>query len=134
MHELKGSAPPEGEGGNGGETEQKQNEEDEATVDCSSIDDEEEREECEAKSGQMTSNLESMSLSTNPTLNISQYIFLIAFALIFAAVLVAVAVLAKKFRQKITQKLIATKKKFVWNGTIRSISLAYINLCLSAAV
>jgi len=61
------------------------------------------------------------------------------YAMLLAGLIVTLVILAilglvcvQKVRDKIKAKLIAFKKKFIWNGLIRSMSISYLNLALGA--
>jgi hypothetical protein len=57
------------------------------------------------------------------------------FALVFFAVITALAILSlsSKYREKIREQLTELKKRFVWNGVIRSVYIAYAELCMTVA-
>ena len=60
------------------------------------------------------------------------YLVLLGFLLVFLA-LMGIGMLVIKFRERIREALEALWTKTFWNNTIRSILLAYLDLCLSAA-
>ena len=50
---------------------------------------------------------------------------------LFVFVIAIILMLLKRFRVKIMQKLSDFKKNFMWNGFIRSITIAYISLLIT---
>ena len=61
------------------------------------------------------------------------YIMLAAIALIGLLGMLIVRIF-KKYREKIMTKLRSIKDKFIWNGTIRSILIAYVKLIITVGI
>jgi hypothetical protein len=91
-----------------------------------------------AEEGQLSGNLESSGVSS-PNIMLQLSAVLLVLGVFLAAILTALAILffcrcCGGVREKIRAKLQKTKESFMWNGTIRSISIAYLNLIIAATV
>ena len=69
--------------------------------------------------------------STNPLIIMSVPILIVCVFLLFVLILLMLAI-RKKYRKKIMDKYKAYKKKMLWNGLIRTASIGYLNLCITA--
>lgn len=59
------------------------------------------------------------------------YLILLGFALLIIAVM-AIGMVVHKYREQIKQALSSIKKKTFWNNTIKSVLIAYLDLCHGA--
>jgi hypothetical protein len=80
--------------------------------------------------------MESSGISTpNLLVNLSLLLFLIMVALfLFLIALCCKKICVGKLKEKVTAKLDKAVKDFCWNGAIRSVGLAYINLCITCMI
>jgi hypothetical protein len=53
---------------------------------------------------------------------------------IFCLLIMCILMIFKRFKDKIKLKIDAFKKKFFWNGVVRSIFISYMELCITAMV
>ena len=70
--------------------------------------------------------------STNPIVNNILYLFALAVFVVFLIFAMILRIIFIKFKEKLKKKLTQLKEKFIWNGIIRSMSIAYINLVIGA--
>ena len=62
--------------------------------------------------------------------NFGQYIFIAALLVVFVFLLCLLLLICVMIRRKILEYLIQYRKKMMWNGIIRMISISYIDLCI----
>jgi hypothetical protein len=59
------------------------------------------------------------------------FVFIGAAAVLIIIILVLIMTVAKKYRAKIKEKLLETKKKLMWNDTIKSNNVSYLPTALT---
>jgi len=80
----------------------------------------------------MSGNLESSGIKSGSIAdNLSVYLLAVGSVLLLLIILYVVMKVAKKYKEKIKEKLLEQKKKFIYNGLIRSLSLSYLSTCIA---
>ena len=91
--------------------------------------------EGEEEDDQLPSNLESSGVGSDNIIdNLSQYLMVLILFIVFVLLLGIAGVICRTQKEKINKKLKDLYKKTVWNGFIRSISMSYLNLCITIVV
>ena len=82
-----------------------------------------------------SSSLESSGVKCgNIAVNLSMIIFAVIVAILVIVLMFCMKAICKRWKEKIVNKLKDMKKKFMWNGLIRSMSISYINICIAVLV
>jgi len=72
--------------------------------------------------------------SANALDQLQVILFVLSLAIVVVVFALIIALICKKLRPKIIKKLSELKTKFIWNGTIRSITVALMNIIIAATV
>ena len=84
---------------------------------------------------QLPKNLETTGVSSGNLIeNMQQYFIVIVGLAIFLIFLCVVAVMCKTMRDTTRRFFVSIVQKLIWNGIIRSISIAYMNIVISLVV
>jgi len=65
--------------------------------------------------------------------DMKMYIMMAGFAVV-VMVLMCILMVFKKFKDKIKLKIADFKRKFFWNGAVRSIYISYMEVCITIKV